>query len=301
MAHVADVARRESHQSIRSSGATFRYLLGRGVLHALAVSLGVLLMVPFGWAVISSVKPVHEIRLMPPVLWPSEFRWSNYVEVLTTKMFPIWAQNTLFITVLATLGTIATAALAGYAFARFRFPGRGPLFALTLSTMLLPDAVVLIPRYLLFYNLGWLNTYYPLIVPFWFGGGAFYIFLFRQFFMTIPLDLDEAAKIDGANYLQILVYVVLPLSLPVLATVSIITFIAHYDSFIFPLIILNDPAKFTLSIGLRYFNISPSSDAMPQDHLLLAMSVMMTVPIILIFFLGQRYFVRGVVMSGIKG
>ena len=301
MAQATNVVRRESHASIRSGGAAVRYFVGRGLLHLVAICLGIVLMVPFGWALISSLKPVYEIRLMPPVLWPSEFRWSNYVDVLTTKQFPIWAQNTLFITVLATFGTVTTAALAGYAFARFRFPGRGPLFALTLSTMLLPDAVVLIPRYLLFYYLGWLNSFYPLIVPFWFGGGAFYIFLFRQFFMTIPLDMDEAAKIDGANYLQILFYVVLPLSLPVLATVSIITFIAHYDSFIFPLIILNDPAKFTLSIGLRYFNISPSSDAEPQDHLLLAMSVMMTLPIILIFFLGQRYFVRGVVMSGIKG
>lgn len=301
MAQATNVVRRESRESIRSSGAMVRFLTGRGLLHLVAVCLGIVLMVPFGWAAISSLKPVYEIRLMPPVLWPSEFRWSNYVDVLTNEQFPMWAQNTVFITVLATLGTIATAALAGYAFARFRFPGRGPLFALTLSTMLLPDAVVLIPRYLLFYYLGWLDSFYPLIVPFWFGGGAFYIFLFRQFFMTLPLEMDEAAKIDGANYLQILFYVVLPLSLPVLATVSIITFIAHYDSFIFPLIILNDPAKFTLSIGLRYFNISPTSDAAPQDHLLLAMSVLMTLPIILIFFLGQRYFVRGVVMSGIKG
>jgi len=194
-----------------------------------------------------------------------------------------------------------SAALAGYAFARFRFPGRTALFAITISTMLLPATVTLIPSFLLFYYLGWLNTHLPLIVPYWFGGGGFFIFLFRQFFMTIPTELDDAAKIDGASYLHIFVQIVLPLSLPVMATVGIIAFINHYNSFLFPLIVLNDAPKFTMSIGLRYFNISPTSDAMPRDHHLLAMAVMMTAPIIALFFAGRRYFVQGVVMSGIKG
>jgi ABC-type glycerol-3-phosphate transport system permease component len=225
----------------------------------------------------------------------------NYVEVWTTKLFAIWTRNTLFVTILATLGTVLTAALAGYSFARFRFPGRNALFAMTIATIMLPETVTLIPRYLLYYQFGWLNTYLPLIVPFWFGGGAFFIFLFRQFFMTLPMDLDEAAKIDGANYFQILFQIVLPLSLPVLATVGIIAFVNHWDSFLFPLLVLNEPEKFTVSIGLRWFSISPSADARPTDHLLLAGSVMMTIPIVLLFFFGQRYFVRGVVMSGIKG
>jgi multiple sugar transport system permease protein len=300
MARPAE-ASQASSRSIRSTGALVRYLTGRGILHAVAVIVGVLLMIPYAWAAISSLKPASEVRRIPPQFFPTEWMFTNYSDVWMTRLFPFWVQNTIVITVLATIGTVATAALAGYAFARFRFPFKGPMFAVTLSTMLLPDAVTLIPRFLLFFQLGWLDTFLPLIVPFWLGGSAFFIFLFRQFFMTIPIDLDEAAKIDGASYLDVLLKIILPLSLPVLATVGIIAFIAHYDSFIFPLIILNDPTKFTLSIGLRYFNISPSADAIPTDHLLLAMSIMMTLPIIIIFFFGQRYFVRGVVMSGIKG
>jgi multiple sugar transport system permease protein len=290
-----------SHRSLRSRGAFWQWLAGRTLLHTIAVVLSVLLMVPFFWALINSLKPVYEIRLLPPVLWPSEVMWSNYPDVFRVLLFRFWVRNTAIITVLATAGTVVTAALAGYSFARFRYRGRAILFGLTLSTMMLPDVVTLIPRYLLYHQLGWLDTFYPLIVPYWFGGGAFYIFLFRQFFMTLPIDMDEAAKIDGASYLQILTSIVLPLSVPVLLTVSIIAFIAHYDSFLFPLIILNTRELFTLSIGIRFFSILPTADSRPQDHILLAMSVLMTLPMIALFFAGQRYFVRGVVMSGIKG
>ena len=291
----------ESRQTVRNPAAIVRWVVGRALLHVTAIFFGTVLMVPFAWAAISSLKPVEEIRLLPPTFWPSEFRWSNYVEVWTSTLFTTWVQNTVLITAVATVGTVLSAAMGGYAFARFRFPGRRVLFALTIATMFLPHEVTLIPTYLLYYLIGWLNTYLPLTVPSWLGGGAFFIFLFRQFFMTIPIDLDEAAKIDGANHFQILAWIVFPLSLPVLATAGIISFISHWNSFIFPLIILNDPEKFTLSIGLRYFAVSPSADAKPLDHLLLAASIMMTIPIIVLFFVGQRYFVRGVVMSGIKG
>jgi len=301
MARLATAGPLPGGKTIRSGQARSRQLLGRSGLHALALVIGFLLMVPFVWAVIGSLKPVDEIRLLPPRLLPSKVMWSNYNEVWTSTLFTHWVQNTVLITVLATAGTVISAALAGYAFARFRFPGRELMFGITLGTMMLPQEVTLIPSYLLFFKLGWLNTYKPLIIPAWFGGGAFFIFLFRQFFMTIPIDLDDAAKIDGASYLQVLYRIVMPLSLPVLATAGIISFIGNWNSFIFPLIILNDKVKFTVSIGLRYFAISPSADSRPLDHLLLAGSVLMTIPIILMFFAGQRYFVRGVVMSGIKG
>lgn len=271
------------------------------VLHAVAIVLSIILMIPIAWALISSIKPTFEIRKVPPVFWPSEFLWQTYPEVWNHPMFPLWAQNTFYISLLATLGIVMSAALAGYAFARFRFPGRNVLFAITLSTIMLPESVRLIPTFLLFHQIGWLNTHLPLIVPYFFGGGAFFIFLFRQFFLTIPIDMDEAAKIDGANYVQILFMIVMPLSLPVMATVGIIAFISNYNSFLFPLIVLNDAGKFTLPIGLRYFSIGPETDAIPKDNLLLAMSILMTVPILLLFFVGQRYFVQGVVMSGIKG
>jgi multiple sugar transport system permease protein len=278
-----------------------RLRLGRVALYATLIIVGILLMVPFFWAIDSSLKPVEEIRLVPPEMLPSKIMWSNYPQVFRTQQFPFWVENTFVITILASIGTIVTGALAGYSFARFRFPGREILFSVTLATLFLPETVTLIPSYILFYYLGWLDSFFPLIVPSWFGGGAFFIFLFRQFFMTLPTELDEAAKIDGANYLQILLLIIAPLSVPVLITVAIITFIGNYNSFLFPLIILNSPEKFTLSIGIRQFSISPTQDAAPQDHILLAMSVMMMVPILIMFFLGQRYFVRGVVMSGIKG
>jgi ABC-type glycerol-3-phosphate transport system permease component len=287
--------------TVRDRSLQAASILRRSGLHLIAIILGGLLMIPFVWAAISSLKPVEEIRVLPPTFWPSHFAWSNYPEVVTTTFFAGWAQNSVVIAILATVGTVITAAMAGYAFARLRFPGRNLMFGLALSTMMLPQEVTLIPSYLLFYNIGWLNTYLPLIVPFWLGGSAFFIFLFRQFFMSVPHDLDEAAKIDGANYFQILGMIILPLSLPALATAGIISFISNWNSFLFPLIILNDTEKFTLAIGLRYFAISPTADSKPLDHLLLAGSVLMTLPIVLIFFFGQRYFVRGVVMSGIKG
>jgi ABC-type glycerol-3-phosphate transport system permease component len=301
MASPVAVSTREQHQTVRSGSARAAWLVGRGALHATAVVVGVLLMIPFVWAVISSLKPVYEIRTLPPTFWPSTIMWSNYPEVLQSTLFANWGLNSVIVATLATAGTVITAAMAGYAFARFRFWGRNAWFALALSTMMLPQEVTIIPQYLLFFKIGWLNTYLPLIVPFWLGGGAFFIFLFRQFFMTIPHDLDEAAKIDGANYFQILGQILVPLSLPALATAAIISFIAQWNSFLYPLIILNDPEKFTLAIGLRYFSISPTQDSKPLDHLLLAGSVMMTAPIIVAFFLLQRYFVRGVVMTGIKG
>jgi multiple sugar transport system permease protein len=298
---AADLAPVRARGTVRGTPAALRYALRRAALYLLAVLVGAVLMIPFAWAIDGSLKPETEIRLLPPKLVPSKWMFSNYPETWHSTLFAQWAQNSAFVVVLATVGGVLSAAAAGYAFARFRFPGRTTMFALTLGTLMLPQEVTLIPSYLLFFKLHWLNTYLPLIVPSWFGGGAFLIFLFRQFFLTIPLDLDDAAKIDGASYFQILGWIILPLSRPVLATAAILTFIGNWNSFLFPLIVLNDAAKFTLSIGLRYFAVSPSADSQPTDHLLLAGSIMMTIPILLIFFFGQRYFIRGVVMSGVKG
>jgi len=169
--------------------------------------------------------------------------------------------------------------------------------------MMLPAEVTLIPLYLLFNKIGWLDSYKPLIVPAFFGGGAFLIFMMRQFFMTIPMDLDEAARIDGASYLRIFFQILIPLSLPALATAAVITFIGDWNSFLFPYIILNTKEKFTIGIGIKYFQtVASNIDSMePRENLLMAASLMMTAPIILLFFVAQRYFVRGIVMSGIKG
>jgi multiple sugar transport system permease protein len=268
-------------------------------LHLIAVLLGIVLMVPFYWALISSLKMMTEVRQIPLVWWPKIPQWINYADVWNVLHFPNWVMNSVFLTVVATTGTVVSSSLAGYAFARFRFPGKNFLFTLTLATLMLPAYVLLIPNFMLFWKLGWLNTYLPLTVPFWFGS-AFFIFLFRQFFMTIPIELDEAARIDGASYPRIFWSIMLPLSGPAFATAAIIEGINQWNSFLRPLIILNQPENFPLSVGLRYFVVNPG-DNLPKDHLLMAASVIMTVPVIILFFVGQRYFVRGVVMSAIKG
>jgi multiple sugar transport system permease protein len=283
----------------QDSTARLIYLGGRLGLHLLALLLGVVLMLPFFWAVSSSLKAIHEVRQIPPVWIPAVPQWQNYLDVWSVSHFGAWVRNTLFLTIVPTIGVVISSSLAGYSFARFRFPGKNVLFSITLATMMLPGYVTLIPTYLLFWQLGWLNTYLPLTVPFWLGT-AFFIFLFRQFFMTIPLELDEAARIDGASYPRILWSIMLPLSGPVFATAAIIEGIAAWNRFLLPLVILNRPEAYPLSVGLRYFVVTPG-DGLPKDHLLMAAAVMMTLPVILLFFIGQRYFVRGVVMSGIKG
>jgi ABC-type glycerol-3-phosphate transport system permease component len=276
-----------------------RRLLGRFGLHLLAIVIGAALMLPLFWALSSSLKQAHEVRQFPPLWFPSELQWQNYPAVWGSRLFAIWAWNSTFLTVVGTVGTVASSALGGYAFARFRFPGKHVLFSLTMATMLLPGYVLLIPNYLLYWKLGWLNTYLPLTVPHFFGS-AFFIFLFRQFFLTIPLELDEAARIDGASYLRIFWSIVLPLSGPVFATATIIESIRGWNSFLWPLIILNEQASFPLAVGLRYLRTNVE-EAGPKDHLLMAGAIMMAVPVIVIFFVGQRYFVRGIAMTGIKG
>ncbi len=277
--------------------------IGRILLYAVAIGASLIFMMPFAWTVFSSLKSPSELYQFPPRWLPETLRFGNYAEVFAVAPFGRWLWNTVIVAVLSTFGAVFSAALTGYSFARFRYPGRDLLFMLTLSTLMLPSEVTLIPLYLLFNKVGWLDTYKPLIVPAYFGGGAFLIFMMRQFFMTIPMDLDEAARIDGAGYLRIFWRILLPLSGPVLATAAVITLIADWNSFIFPYIILNDKLKFTVGIGIKYFQtIASNIDSMePRENLLMAASLMMTAPIIVLFFLAQRYFVRGIVMSGIKG
>ena len=297
---TATLSRRVAASRVsRSRRQLAPWLVRRFGLHALAILLAIVLMLPFYWAVISSLKQVTEVRQIPLVWWPRVPQWGNYAEVWNVRFFPIWVWNSIFLTVVATTGTVVSSSMAGYAFARFRFPGKNLLFTITLATLMLPAYVLLIPNFMLFWKLGWLNTYLPLTVPFWFGQ-AFFIFLFRQFFMTVPIELDEAARIDGASYPRIFWSIMLPLSGPAFATAAIIEGINQWNSFLRPLIVLNQPETYPLSVGLRYFVVNPG-DNLPKDHLLMAAAVIMTVPVILVFFIGQRSFVRGVVMSGIKG
>jgi ABC-type glycerol-3-phosphate transport system permease component len=195
--------------------------LGLAATHLVLAVGGLMMMLPFFWLISSSLKMPHEIFVLPPKFVPSVVRWENYVEIMVDQPFLRFTGNTLIVTLPSTLGQVLTAGLAAYGFARLRFAGRDQVFAVLLATIMLPYAVTLIPVYILFKQVGWLGTFWPLIVPFWFGGGAFNIFLLRQFFLTIPNELEEAALIDGAGYVTIFARIVLPLSVPALIVVTI--------------------------------------------------------------------------------
>jgi ABC-type glycerol-3-phosphate transport system permease component len=287
--------------SVRSYG--IRRVMGRTLLYFVAIASAVIFMVPFAWTILSSLKTSGELFRYPPSWLPESPQWHNYATVFDLVPFGLWTSNTVIIALISTFGAVTSSAIVGYAFARFRFPGRDLLFMLTLSTMMLPVEVTLIPLYLLFAKIRWLDSFKPLIIPSFFGGGAFLIFLMRQFIMTIPKDLDEAARIDGAGYLRIFWQIIAPLSVPALATAAILTFMGNWNEFLQPFIFLNDKNKYTLAIGIKYFQeVAGNVDSMEhRQNILMAASVMMTAPIILLFFVAQRYFVRGIVMSGIKG
>jgi ABC-type glycerol-3-phosphate transport system permease component len=292
----------------RSLEAGRRHSRGRrALLHGLTAGLACFALFPFVWTVASSLKTPSELVLFPPPLLPYQFQWKNYAEMTTVIPFWRWVYNSLFVTVLSTVGAVVSASLVAYSFARFRYPGRDVFFILTLATIMLPVEVTIIPTYVIFFHLGWVNTPWPLIVPQWLGGGAFNIFLLRQFIMSLPRDLDEAARVDGASYLQILRHILLPLCVPALATAAIITAIANWDAFLGPFIFINTRDNLLLAVGIREFQSQGAATGgavvggLRRDHLLMAASTLMTLPVVLLFFLCQRYFVRGAVMSGIKG
>jgi multiple sugar transport system permease protein len=222
--------------------------------------------------------------------------------VWTTQPVGRWLANSALVVIAAVPGAVVSSTLVAYAFARYHFPGRDVLFLVVLSTLMLPEEVTLIPQYIIFQRyFGWIDTYWPLIVPAWSGGGALSIFLMRQFLMSIPRDLDDAARIDGANALQILLLVLVPLCRPALATVAILQFLKHWNDFMGPFIFLSSPERFTMALGLRFFQTIPETVGAPKEHLLMAATVLMALPAVLLFFAAQRHFVRGMVMSGIKG
>jgi multiple sugar transport system permease protein len=196
---------------------------------------------------------------------------------------------------------VLSASLVGYAFSRFRFPGRDLLFAAALATMILPIEVTLIPQYILFSKLKWIDTYRPLIIPHWFGGGAFFIFLMRQFIMSLPRDLDEAAMIDGAGPFTVFARILMPLCVPVLVTVTVLSFIGSWNNFMEPLIYLNTYEKLTVSVGVHMFRSTYMMIEKPSEHLLMTAATIATLPTLLLFAVAQRYFVRGIAMTGLKG
>jgi len=256
---------------------------------------------PFFWTVSSSLKSPRDILTYPPPLLPAVFTWSNYPDAWTTVEFGPYFLNSTIVTGATVIGGTASGLIVAYGFARFRFPMRDALFALCLSTLMLPPEVTIIPLYVIFKNLGWLDTLTPLIVPSLLGGGAFTIFLLRQFILGLPFDLDEAATIDGASKLRILFDVIVPNAKPALAAAAVFSFINHWNEFFQALIFLNSKKNYTIPLGLYSLRTYAGDPGEPKDQLLMAGSVIATLPIIVLFFAAQRYFVQGIVTSGLKG
>ncbi|MHB1296840.1 MAG: carbohydrate ABC transporter permease [Anaerolineae bacterium] len=279
------------------SRKTLRKTLRYGFSYLLLIPLSLVFTTPLLWLLSTALKPDAQMAAWPPVWIPNPIRWQNFVTMWDAGNFGLYLRNTLTITLLATLGQVLTSSMVAFGFSRLRFPGRDQLFALLLATMMLPGVVTMIPTYILFKQLDWLDSFKPLIVPAYFGGGAFFIFLLRQSFKTIPQELFEAARMDGATNYRIYAQVIMPISKPTLSTVAIFGLMGHWNDFMGPLIYLNSPENFTLTLGLQRFQ--GMTETRIQE--LMAMSLLMTVPVFLAFFFFQQYFIQGVVMSGIKG
>lgn len=275
---------------------TIRLVGGRFVLYLLLIGGSALFLLPLFWMVRTSLLPLDLVLAEPPVWIPWPPRWQNYVEMWAAGPFLAWLRNTVTVTLVGVVGLTVSSTVAAFGFARTEFPGRDKLFYLVLATMMIPFHVVLVPQFMLFNAFGWINTLYPLIVPSLFGS-PFYIFILRQFLLTLPRELDEAAEIDGASIWTILWTINVPLARPAIATVAAFAFINEWNDFVRPLVFLQTPEMLTLAVGARWFVGRYSTDF----HLLMAASMVILLPMIVVFFIAQKQFLRGIALTGIKG
>lgn len=280
----------------RVSARQVRRLSGRALVYVVLVVLAVTFAAPLVLMLSTSLKSASNVIGFPPQIIPRPVEWRNYPDALTAVPFLLYVRNTLFVAGLNVLGVTASSAFVAYGFSRIKWPGRNALFVLVLATMMLPYQVLAIPLYIIFRHLGWINTFAPLTVPAFFGD-AFSIFLLRQFFMSIPHELSEAAEIDGANELYTFWRIVLPLARPALMTVALFQFLYSWNDFFAPLLYLNDQSLYTLSLGLQQYENAHSTN-WPQ---LMAASSVITIPVIVLFFVTQRTFIKGIALTGLKG
>ena len=266
------------------------------VMYVILLLMAACFLVPLFWLISSSFKRPSELFEIPVRWFPREIQFDNYKKMFDTIPFLLYLRNTMFIVFNSILGSLISCSLVAYGFARLRWPGRDKVFVLVLITMILPYQATMIPLFVLFQKLGWVGTMLPLIVPSYFGN-PFFIFLMRQFFISIPYDLSEAARIDGAGEFRIYAQICMPLAKPALATIAIFAFLRSWNDFIGPLIYLQDDKTYTLSIGVQLIR----SKLDPKWEVLMAAGVLMVVPVLLIFFLLQKYFIQGIALSGIKG
>lgn len=280
----------------QSKGRHLGYLI---LVYGLLLLCSVFLLLPLLWMLTTALKDDSTIYMLPPVFFPREFRFENFVEVMGVMDFGRLFGNTMFITVLSIIGAVLSCPFVAFGFARMEFKGKKFLFMLLIATTVLPAQVTMIPMYMTYMKLGWLNSYYPLILPSFFAVNAFFVFLLRQYFLTIPRELDESAYIDGCSTYGVYWCIVLPLCKPALTTVVIFAFLWTWNDFMMPLLYIDDMEKFTLTLGL--FQFRGSTRYGPRWNYLMAASILVLLPCIVIFAVFQRYFIEGVVMSGIKG
>ncbi len=290
-------------QRVRARRISWQRIGVRSLLYIVLIAGAVLFIVPLLWLISTSLKPETDIFLFPPRLFPSRFDWLTYPGALERYPFLQGFRNTMIIVIGVEAGRLLSSTLAAYAFARLRFPLRNTLFIMVLCTMMLPYHVTLIPQFLIFRDLGWLDTFLPLTVPAWFATSAFYVFLLRQFFLQIPMEYDDSAEIDGCSPIGTYWYIILPMSLPALGAVAIFTFMAEWNDYFAPLIYLNSTDNYTLALHFRNWERNPSSSGIwnPPFNQTMAIATMITIPPVLVFFFAQRYFIQGVVISGVKG
>jgi len=269
------------------------WTVGKVIVYLFLLAGGVMMLLPLLWMITTSLSSSHYAMDFPPQFFPKQFDWENYVKIFTESGLGQSALNSVIITVPAIIGQVFASALAAYAFARLRAPGKSVLFIIVLATLMIPGEVTLIPTFILFKYLNWLNTFWPLIVPNFFGN-AYNIFLMRQFFMSIPLELDEAAKLDGLGPFGIWVRIILPLGKPVLAAVAIFTFTANWGNFLTPLIYITNPHLYPLALSVYTMTETGDNAVLSVPwNLIMAGSMLLTLPMTLVFFFGQRALYEG--------
>ncbi|MEC2343032.1 carbohydrate ABC transporter permease [Paenibacillus barengoltzii] len=279
------------------SGRTWKWV-NQTIIYVIVTFLAAVILVPFFWMVSTALQADGDIFAWPPQWIPDPPQWHNFVEAWTAMPFDRYLFNTIFIVVLGIVAELISATIVAYGFARFRFPGSGLIFLVLLATMMLPFHVTLIPTFLIWQKFGLVGQFDPLVLRAWTAWGPFYIFLLRQFFMTLPRELDDAAEMDGSNFFQTFVYIMLPQVKPALLAVAIFAFRGYWNDFLGPLIYLSDMKMYTLNVGM-YFFMGGVNEA-PQWNYLMAMSTLVALPVILLFFMAQRYFIEGITFTGMK-
>jgi len=297
---MIQLRRRVAKSLLTTNWPRYRRALGRILLYTLIIAGAIIELIPLYWMLASSLKPIGELYRIPPKWVPSRLEWINYVKAFNYLPFGRFFLNTVVIVVFTMAGSVLSSSLVAFSFARLRWPGCDRIFVLLLTSMMIPAASTIIPEYIIFKHLNMVNTFYPLILPTYLAP-AFYVFMLRQFFLTIPREMDDAARIDGCSNFRIYWQIMMPLAKPALGVVAIYQFRGAWNDFFRPIIYIHDKAKFTLSVGLDLMKSGGIGEAGEPWNQIMAVSLVATLPMLLVFFFLQRMFIQGIVVTGVKG